>query len=145
MKNLNVFGVHWKIRDLRKGGSWKTNVEGGDCWKRGRLGQFANLRGGLARNWKVIFLRGRGWYHNTHSAHNLEKERRCANGAWGFKDILWVHPTGLSGNFWILTFTLRLKCLKISEMQAWKVTFIQTSQLAVQDTVANVCDYSLRN
>ena len=29
MKNYNIFGVHWKIRLLGRGGSQKTIIEGG--------------------------------------------------------------------------------------------------------------------
>ena len=39
-------------------GSQKTNIEGGDCLKRGRVGLFADLRGGLVRKRAVVFLRG---------------------------------------------------------------------------------------
>ena len=34
MKNFNILGVHWKIQFL-EGGSRKTNIEGGNCLKRG--------------------------------------------------------------------------------------------------------------
>ena len=44
-KNFNIFGVHWKIQLLR-GGSRKTNTEGGECLKRGGLGLSADLEGG---------------------------------------------------------------------------------------------------
>ena len=52
MKNLNIFGVYWKIWLLgEKGeGSRKTNIEGG-MPKKGELGQFANLSGG-GGGWK---------------------------------------------------------------------------------------------
>ena len=43
MKNYNIFEVHWNIRLLGEG-SWKANIEGEDCLKRG-IGQFADLRG----------------------------------------------------------------------------------------------------
>ena len=36
MKNINILGIHWKIQRL-DGGSWKTNIEGGDWQKRGGL------------------------------------------------------------------------------------------------------------
>ena len=54
MKNLNIFGVYWKIWLLReKGeGSRKTNIEGG-MPRKGELGQLANLSGeGGAAGWK---------------------------------------------------------------------------------------------
>ena len=37
MKNVNVFGVHGKIRFLGEGGRGlrKTNIYGGDCLKKG--------------------------------------------------------------------------------------------------------------
>ena len=64
MKNLNIFGVYWKIWLLgKKGeGSRKTNIEGG-MPKKGELGQFANLSGGgggrgVGRKSKVAFLMG---------------------------------------------------------------------------------------
>ena len=60
MKNFNILGVHWKIRLLR-GGPWKTNIEEGDCLKRGawRICWFKG--GGLARK-----RGGGGWYPNAH-------------------------------------------------------------------------------
>ena len=53
MKNFNILGVHWKIQLL--GGSQETNIEGGDCIKRGELGQLADLRGGLGKKEGVVF------------------------------------------------------------------------------------------
>ena len=49
MKNFNIFGVHWKIWFLGGRVSRKTNIEGGGLPKKSGLGQFADLRGGLAR------------------------------------------------------------------------------------------------
>ena len=48
MKNFNIFGVHGKIRVL-EGGFTKNQYIGRDCLKKGELGQFADLRRGLAR------------------------------------------------------------------------------------------------
>ena len=55
INNFKIFGLHWKIQfsEGEAGGSQKTNIKRGDCLKRG-LGQFADLRGALARN--------RGWF-----------------------------------------------------------------------------------
>ena len=52
-------GVHWKIRLLGVGGSWKTNIEGGLPKKEG-LGQFVDFRGGggLARKRGGVFEGG---------------------------------------------------------------------------------------
>ena len=47
MKNFNVFGFHWKIQ-LSGGGRFTKNE-----YRRGGLGEFADLRGDLARK--------RGW------------------------------------------------------------------------------------
>ena len=56
--------VHWKIQLLGGGrGSQKNNIEGG-LPKNDGLGQFANLRVGLARKWGGV-LEG-GWYPNAH-------------------------------------------------------------------------------
>ena len=56
MKNFNILGVHWKIWLL--GGEFKKNrYRGRDCQKRG-LGQFADLRRGLAEKRGG----GEGWY-----------------------------------------------------------------------------------
>ena len=59
MKNFNIFGVHWKIQCLGGEGSRKTNTEGG-LPEKGEPGQFADLRGGLARARGWCF-RGAGW------------------------------------------------------------------------------------
>ena len=48
MKNFNIFKVHWKIRLLGGGGSQKT-IYRGDCLKRGCLGHFVDLMGGLGK------------------------------------------------------------------------------------------------
>ena len=53
MKNLNIAGVHWKIRFL-----------GG-----GRLGQFPDLRGEFFRGGEG----GGGWYANAHYVVVLRK------------------------------------------------------------------------
>ena len=52
-------GVHWKI-GLLKGGSRKTNIEEGDCLKRGAWTVCWFKGGGLARKMGVVFLRGGG-------------------------------------------------------------------------------------
>ena len=59
MKNFNVLGVHWKIRLLR-GYSQKTNIEGGDCLKRGDFGLFTALRGGLGKKEGGGVFEGKG-------------------------------------------------------------------------------------
>ena len=46
MKNFNIFGL-LKTTTFREG-SQETNIEGG-LLKKGRLGQFPDLTGGLAR------------------------------------------------------------------------------------------------
>ena len=46
MKNLNIFGVHWKIWFL--GSSRKTNIEGGGSPKKRGLDSLQILEGGLA-------------------------------------------------------------------------------------------------
>ena len=54
MNNFNILGVHWKIWLLRgEGGLRKTNIEGGDCLKRGawtvcwfKRGRFGKEEGG---------------------------------------------------------------------------------------------------
>ena len=67
MKSCSIMRILWKIRFL--GGSRKTSIKG-ELSKRGRGGQLADLRGGLAkkRGGGVVFLRGRvgGWYPNAH-------------------------------------------------------------------------------
>ena len=47
MKDFNILGVHWKIRLLGKGSSWKTDIEGG-----------LPKNGGLTRKMWVCFLEG---------------------------------------------------------------------------------------
>ena len=66
MKRFNIFGVHWKIWLLgaRGSGVMKNQYRGRNCLKRG-LRQFADLRGGLARKRRMVFLRGI-WYLNAH-------------------------------------------------------------------------------
>ena len=56
MKNLNILGVHGKIRVL-EGRFHEKPIYRGDCLKRGGFEQFADLRGGLARKRGVVFLR----------------------------------------------------------------------------------------
>ena len=60
MKNVNILGVHWNIW-LLGGSSLKNDIEGG-LSKKEVLGQFADLRGVLARKRGVVFLMegGRG-------------------------------------------------------------------------------------
>ena len=68
IKNFGVLGVHWKIRLL--GGEFtKNRYRGGDCLKREGLGQFADLRGGLARKrgW-CFWWGGGGWHTDAHYA-----------------------------------------------------------------------------
>ena len=48
MKNLNIFG----------GGITKNNIKGRGLPKNGGLGQFADLREGLARKRGMLLLRG---------------------------------------------------------------------------------------
>ena len=58
MKNFSILGFHWKIR-LLGGGSQKTNIEEGDCLKRGAWPVFPfKGRGGV--------FEGGGWYPNAH-------------------------------------------------------------------------------
>ena len=53
IKDFNIMRVYWKIQFLRGGGgSQKNQYIGGIALKRG-LGQFSDLRGGLAKK--------RGW------------------------------------------------------------------------------------
>ena len=59
MKNFNIFGVRGKIWVLGGGRVHKKLTYRGDSLKRG-LVQFADLRGGLARKRRVVFLRGGG-------------------------------------------------------------------------------------
>ena len=67
MKNFNIFGVHWKIQLLGVGRGVLRNqyIGCGLPKKGGGLGQFADLKGGLARKrggglipqcplWKII-------------------------------------------------------------------------------------------
>ena len=55
MKNLNIFGVTEKSDFY--GGSRKTNIEGGDCLKRGAW-IVCRFNGGLGKKEGVVFLRG---------------------------------------------------------------------------------------
>ena len=49
MKNVNIFGIHWKIRLLGGDGLEKPIYKGGGLPKKGGgLGQFVDLRGGEA-------------------------------------------------------------------------------------------------
>ena len=60
IKIFNTLGVHWKIWLL--GGEFTKKQYRGGLPKKGRLGQFADLRGGggggLARKRGMLFLRG---------------------------------------------------------------------------------------
>ena len=48
MKKFNIFGVHWKIRFLEGGvGVHEKPIYRGRLPKKGGLGQFSDLRGGL--------------------------------------------------------------------------------------------------
>ena len=72
MKNLNIAGVHWKIRFLGGGGGGrftKYQYTEGNFLRRGwgRLGQFADLRGEFFRGG------GGGWYANAHYVVVLRK------------------------------------------------------------------------
>ena len=62
MNNVNI-RVSLKNLIFRRGGesSRKTNILGwGNCQKKGRLGQFADLRGGLVEKREVVFFEGGG-------------------------------------------------------------------------------------
>ena len=68
MKNFNILGVHWKIQFL-EGGSRKTNIEGGNCLKRGAWA-VCQFKGELGKKEEGCFWGGRGsWYPNA----NYEK------------------------------------------------------------------------
>ena len=55
-ENFNIMGVHWKIKFLGGGlGSRKTNVWGEIVKGRVELGQFADLRWGLAQKSELFF------------------------------------------------------------------------------------------
>ena len=61
MKNFNIMGVHWKIQFLSGGGGSHKKpiyIYREDLPEKGGLGQFADLRGGLAEKEGVVFLRG---------------------------------------------------------------------------------------
>ena len=61
MKNFNIMGVHWKIQFLSVGKK-KQYIYicryREDLPEKEGLGQFADLRGGLAEKEGVVFLRG---------------------------------------------------------------------------------------
>ena len=57
-KNFNIMGVHWKIQFLRGVHKKPIYMEGLPKKSGGRLGQFADLRGRLAKKRTVVFLRG---------------------------------------------------------------------------------------
>ena len=56
MKNFNIFGVHWKIRLLGRGGGLEKTIYREDCLKRG-LGQFFDLRGAWQERGGGVFER----------------------------------------------------------------------------------------
>ena len=61
LKNFNILGVHWKNFKIFffGGGVTKNQYRGGDCLKKGRgFGQFADLRGSLARKRGCVFEGG---------------------------------------------------------------------------------------
>ena len=58
IKNFIIMGVHSKIRILV--GVTKNQYIGEDCLKRGALGQFADIRGGLGEKEGVVLLGGGG-------------------------------------------------------------------------------------
>ena len=76
MKKFNIIGVPWKIWFLRSG------HEKPICLKRG-LGQFPNLRRGLAKKRVWVFLRGT-WYPNAY---------------YDDKCVLWIFPKMHSETF----------------------------------------------
>ena len=55
IKNL----ILWRITEKSDFQKWftKTNIQGRLPKKAERLGKFADLRGGLAKKWRVVFLR----------------------------------------------------------------------------------------
>ena len=60
IKNFSIMGVHWKIEFLRggRGGVTKNQcIEGNSLKRCGGLGQFAPLRGCLAKKLRVVFLK----------------------------------------------------------------------------------------
>ena len=74
MKNLNVFGVHWKIQ-LLEGDSRKTNIEGGLSKKKGAW-TVCQFDGELCKKEGGDVLEaggGGGWYVDTtiHTARTL--------------------------------------------------------------------------
>ena len=71
LKNLNILGVHWKIR-LLGGGSQKTNIEGG-LPKKGGFGQFVDLREGGAWQERRDSVFEGGWYLNA--PYDLKNEQ----------------------------------------------------------------------
>ena len=78
MKKSNITGINWKIQFLGGGGGGgvtKSQYTWGD-YQEGGLGQFADLRGGLAKK------RGRwcfwdGWYRTAnHEIENIDQTAR---------------------------------------------------------------------
>ena len=56
MKNLNI--MKGSLKNLIFKGIHKKRIHRGNCLKRGRLGKFADLRGGLASKNGMVLLRG---------------------------------------------------------------------------------------
>ena len=58
--------VYWKTKGWR-GGVTKNQDVRGNCLKKGELGQFTGLRGGLAKKrGEWCFQGGGGWYASAH-------------------------------------------------------------------------------
>ena len=57
MRNSNIMGGSLKNLIFRVGAHEKS-IYRGNCLKRGWLGQFSDLSGGLAKKKGVVFLRG---------------------------------------------------------------------------------------
>ena len=70
LKSFDIIRVHWKIQFLGGEGSRKTKR--GNCLKRERLGQFADLRGTWRKRGGGGGLRG-GWYPNAHYVTDLPR------------------------------------------------------------------------
>ena len=64
MKNFNILGFTEKS-DFNGGCSRKTNIEKGDCLKRG-LDSLLIWGGGIGKKEGVVFLRGVGLTPNAH-------------------------------------------------------------------------------